>query len=99
VAYAECYRRVRPEADARPLRQAFARGDIHAVTISSAEGLDNLLGMLGAAQGGPREGVAWCVPHARIAEHARARGLAPVLVAGPGDDEMLARLVAYFDAS
>jgi len=99
VTYAQCYRRVRPAADARRLRQALARGEIHAVTISSAEGLDNLLDILGAADSGMREALAWVVPHARVAAHARARGLAQVLVAGPGDDEMLSRLVAYFDAS
>jgi uroporphyrinogen-III synthase len=39
------------------------------------------------------------VPHARVADDARRRGAGKVLVAGPADDEMLAALVAYFQAS
>src|SRR6185295_12379471 len=48
VNYAECYRRVRPVADAAPLIADWQRGLIHAVTVSSAEGLDNLLAMTGS---------------------------------------------------
>jgi len=36
------------------------------------------------------------VPHPRIADAARARSVHEVLVAGPSDDDMLNRLVAYF---
>jgi uroporphyrinogen-III synthase len=36
------------------------------------------------------------VPHARIAEAARAKGVKEVLVAGASDAEMLEALVAYF---
>lgn len=99
VEHAECYRRVRPKADASPLVEASKRGEVHAVTVSSAEGLDNLLAMLGPAGRQMREELGWFVPHPRVAEHARACGLAHVVSAGPGDDEMTARLVAYFDAS
>jgi uroporphyrinogen-III synthase len=37
------------------------------------------------------------VPHPRVAREARARGARQVVVAGPADEEMLARLVAYFE--
>jgi uroporphyrinogen-III synthase len=43
VDYAECYRRVCPDGDPRPLRQALADGRIQAVTAFSGETLDNLL--------------------------------------------------------
>jgi uroporphyrinogen-III synthase len=36
------------------------------------------------------------VPHARIAERARALAVREVVLAGHSDDEMLERLVAYF---
>jgi hypothetical protein len=38
------------------------------------------------------------VPHERVADEARRRGARQARVAGPGDDEMLAALVAYFQA-
>jgi uroporphyrinogen-III synthase len=86
VEYAPCYRRVRPRSDAASLPE------VDAVTASSADGLDNLLEMLGERA----RDVPWFVPHARVAEHASARGLRKVIVAGPADDEMHAALVAYF---
>ena len=48
VEYAECYRRVRPEADATPLLGHWARGAIDIVSVTSTEGLRNLHAMLGA---------------------------------------------------
>lgn len=49
VTYAECYRRVRPAADAAPLRDGWQRGEIDVVSITSVAALDNLHAMLGAA--------------------------------------------------
>lgn len=97
VDYAECYRRVRPVADAAPLIADWQRGLIHAVTVSSAEGLDNFLAMTGSEGRGRLAGTPLVVPHARIASHARNQGVPEVLVSGPGDDELVERLVAYFD--
>jgi uroporphyrinogen-III synthase len=96
VEYAVCYRRVRPSADPAPLIAVWQAGEIHAVTVSSSEGLANLAALLGA---GGRERLAATplfVPHPRVAEDARRLGIARPLVAGPGDAEMLERLVAYF---
>lgn len=93
VEYAACYRRVRPEAGDLP--GVLARG-VDAVTVSSAEGLENFLQMLG--KGGSRRlaGIPFFVPHARVAEEAARQGLERVIVAGPRDREMAAALVAYF---
>jgi uroporphyrinogen-III synthase len=97
VSYAECYRRSRPAADATPLLAQWRSGEVDALSVSSTEGLDNFRVMTGA------EGHPWLaktplfVPHPRIASHARFRGHTEVLVAGPGDDELVERLVAYFD--
>jgi hypothetical protein len=40
----------------------------------------------------------WFVPHERIADAATRRGASEVLVAGPTEEELIARLVAYFRA-
>jgi uroporphyrinogen-III synthase len=86
VEYAECYRRKRP-AEASSFEKPAA------VTVSSAEGLANLFEMLDPAM---LRSKPLFVPHPRIAEEARARGVREVLVAGPADEQMLAALVAYF---
>lgn len=96
VEYVECYRRVRPRSDPAPLIAAWRDGALHAVTVSSGEGLDNLWQMLDVEL---LSSVPLFVPHLRVAEAARRRGAREALVAGPADDEMLAALVAYFRAS
>lgn len=95
VEYAECYRRVRPSADARPVIEAWRRGEVHAVTAFSVEAVENLWALLAGA---PLGETPWFVPHARIAEAAMRRGAREVLVAGPAEAEIAARLVAYFQA-
>lgn len=92
VEVAECYRRVRPHADAAPLLAAWREGKVQAITVFSREALDNLAALLGDEV---LRATPLFVSHARIAEHASRRGLRAV-VAGPGDDAMVERLVAYF---
>jgi uroporphyrinogen-III synthase len=96
VEFAACYRRVRPEAGLPP---AFWPRGVDAVTLSSAEGLENFLYMLGEGGAQRLAQTPFFVPHRRIAEEAARRGLARVLVAGPRDAEMVAALVAYFDGA
>ena len=96
VEYAECYRRAKPAADAGPLLAAWARGAVHAVTVSSSEGLANFYEMLGGLGRHWLRTTPLFVPHARIADEARRRGLGEVIVTGPGDAEMVEGLVAYF---
>jgi uncharacterized protein HemX/uroporphyrinogen-III synthase len=93
VEYFECYRRSVPQADTGPLRSAWERGEVDAVTVSSVEALDNLLLLLG------RERLAAAplfVSHARIAERAKEARIPEVIVAPPGDEEMADALMAYF---
>jgi uroporphyrinogen-III synthase len=95
VEHAVCYRRAKPAADAAPLVAAWRRGEVHALTVFSAEALDNFSAMGGA------ELIATLplfVPHQRIASHAREQGAGEVLICSGGDDDVLERLVAYFDA-
>jgi uroporphyrinogen-III synthase len=84
VAYAECYRRAQP-----------LEGRVDAICVSSGEALVNLVAMLGHERLGQAP---LFVSHPRIAAEAAELGLRRPLVAGPGDAEMLAALVAYFVA-
>lgn len=96
VEHAACYRRAAPEGAG--MRSAWADG-MDAVTLSSAEGLANLFAMLGGEAARRLSGVPLFVPHARVAAEAQRLGLERVIVAGPGDAEMVAALVAHFGAA
>ena len=95
VEHAVCYRRVKPAADAAPLVAAWRRGELHALVVWSAQALDNFGAMGGEAL---VAALPVFVPHERIARHARAHGAREVVVAAASDDDLLERLVAYFDA-
>jgi len=85
VAYVECYRRVRPAGDPAPLLGAWARGQVHAVSVLSAETLENFVAMIGA-EGESRLGrTVLVVPHEAVASRPLARRFARVLVAPPGE--------------
>lgn len=92
VEIAECYRRARPSGDPGPLLAAWQEGKLHAVTVFSSEALENLVALFGASR---LRASALFVSHERIAAAARRHGL-QATVAGPGEDAMLERLVAYF---
>lgn len=96
VQYAECYRRTRPQTDMSPLLETWAAGGVDGVTAFSGETVANLFAMLGDAGRKQLQHTPLFVPHLRIAEEATKRGAGKVLVAGPGNDEMVACLVAYF---
>lgn len=87
VSVLECYRRVRPARAAAPA------GTLDAVCANSGETLQNLAALLGLAR---LRDTALFVPHERVAQLARDMGFATVELAGPGDAQMLARLLAYF---
>lgn len=96
VDYAECYVRARPSAGAEPLCGGDGGPAIDAITVSSGEGLANLQAMLDEPGRARLRRTPLFVPHARVAEQAAGLGAEAVTVAGPGDDAMLAALVAYF---
>jgi uroporphyrinogen-III synthase len=98
VAYAECYRRARPDLDARPLLEAWARGAIDGVTVTSSEGLRNFYEMVADAGRAALQRTALFVPHPRIAQAARDLDVRTVIVTGPGDPGLLEGMVAYFNA-
>lgn len=99
VVYAECYSRERPATDMTPLLAEWARGAVDAVTVSSAEGLANLAGLLGEAGSRYLAETPLFVPHERVAGQARGMAVMRVEVAGASDEEVLAALVAYFGGS
>ena len=92
VEYVECYRRARPHADAAPLLKAWAHDEVHAITVTSSEGLCNLFEMVG------EPGLSWLrrtpvfVPHPRIAAAARELGCGQVIESAPGDEGLIAAL-------
>ena len=84
VHYVECYRRTRPHADAAPLRDAWRRGEVHAVSALSAETLENFLALLGEDIAPVLAATALVVPHEAVAAHPDARRFARTIVARPG---------------
>lgn len=90
-----CYRRLPPPDGAAPLLARWRQGRLDAVTISSSEGLRNLVAALDAVGLAYLRATPLFVPHPRIAEGARECGLPRVVVTPPGDDGLLAGLCAY----
>ncbi|MBL8486730.1 MAG: uroporphyrinogen-III synthase [Rhodocyclaceae bacterium] len=96
VEYLTCYRRGRPDQDAAPLLRLWTEGRVDAVTVTSSEGLRNFFQMVG------KLGQTWLrktpvfVPHARIAEQARELGCRDIVTTAPGDDGLVAGLLARF---
>ena len=96
VEYAECYRRARPEADARGLLARWQSGGVEAVSITSSEGLENFLAILGPTGGRYLRATPVFVPHPRIARAARDLDVRDVIVTGSGDDRTVADMAAFF---
>lgn len=86
VDYAECYRRVRPDSDPRPLLEAWGRGQVQAVSALSGETLENFVAMLGEAGQAHLASATLVVPHEAVAAHRDARRFARVLIAPHGAD-------------
>ena len=96
VTYAECYRRLKPQADTAPLVAAWSRGEIDAVVATSSEGLRNFHEMLGASGRTALAGTPLFVPHPRIAETAQKLGIESVIVTASGDEAIAASIVSHF---
>jgi uroporphyrinogen-III synthase len=98
IEYVECYRRGRPQLDAAPLLKAWARNELHAITVTSSEGLHNLFDLVG------KLGQSWLrktplfVPHPRIEQTAHELGLATVVLTAQGDEGLVQGLTRWFAA-
>lgn len=93
VEYADCYRRALAKSDPAPLLARWRRGAVHAVTLSSSEGMENFVTLAGAEM---LAATPLFVPHERVAARARQHGAQNIVVAGAADAALLERLVAYF---
>ena len=96
LEYAECYRRGKPSLDAAPLLRMWARNEIHAVIVTSSEGLHNLFDMIGQLGQQWLKKTPLFVQHKRIGGVARQLGLAQVIVTPSGDDGLLQGLLQWF---
>ena len=86
VRYAQCYRRVRPSAEAAPLLAAFDRGEVQAVSALSGETLENFVTLLGPEGERRLAAAALIVPHPAVGSHRAAGRFARIMVSGPGAD-------------
>ncbi|TXT32212.1 MAG: uroporphyrinogen-III synthase, partial [Rhodocyclaceae bacterium] len=80
-----CYRRSGPSAGVAPLMTAWRAGRLDALTVSSSEGLRYLVDLLDAEGRAFLQKTPLFVPHARIAENARALGLSNILLTEAAD--------------
>jgi len=90
VEHIACYLRRTHELDIAQLLAAAP----HALTVTSSEALAHLWEK---AKATPLLALPLFVPHPRIAELARQQGWKRIVVAGPGDDGLIASLVAWAD--
>ncbi len=93
-----CYRRVAPSGLAQGLIELVARGAVQALTVTSSEAVRNLWTMLDEPTRVRLRAVPTFAPHPRIAEAARALGLA-VITTAPGDMGLVAALLDHFAAA
>jgi uroporphyrinogen-III synthase len=96
VHFLECYRRVRPQADAAPLLARWQAGGIDAVTVTSAETLRNLAALLGEPGRSLLAGTPLFAPHEKIAEAAHRFGIARVIATPGGDAGLVDGLINWF---
>lgn len=98
VDYLTVYHRGKPKLDPAPLLALWEAGKLDAVTLTSSEGVRNMIEMIGHL------GHAWLkktptfVPHARIAEQAAGFGLRQIIPTGPADDGLMTGLIEYFSS-
>jgi uroporphyrinogen-III synthase len=86
-----CYQRSAP-ADAAPLQALWRSGRLDALTISSSEGLRNLVDLLDAPARSLLRSTPMFVPHQRIAELAQALAMQRVILTGAADAGIIAAL-------
>ncbi len=90
-----CYRRSGPAGGVAPLLAAWRAGKLDALTVSSSEGLRYLVDLLDAEGRRYLQKTPVFVPHARIAENARALGLSNIILTDAADAGIVAGLRAY----
>jgi len=97
VEYAECYRRATPKGDIGALLKRWARGEVHIVTVTSAETLRNLFDMVGQLGRQWLQKTPIVVVSARAAELARELGckVEPIVASQASDEAILAAIESW----
>jgi uroporphyrinogen-III synthase len=95
VDYVTCYHRSAPVDGAATLSALWFDHHLDALTISSSEGLRNLLALLDSAGRESLRMTPVFVPHQRIADLAKELGLLRVTLTGPADAGIIDGLCAY----
>ncbi len=98
VDYVECYRRRKPAQGAAPLLALWREQALDAITLTSSEGLRNLLEVVGAESAAQLKLTPLFAGHRRIADEARRLGFVTVVATESGDEGLLAGLIAHFGA-
>jgi len=93
VDYVSCYRRRVPQCSPASLIADAADGRLHALVLTSSEGVGNFVTMVGEQGLAVLAGVCVIAPHARIAAAAEAAGFRRVICCDAGDDGVLAALL------
>ncbi|WP_304054527.1 uroporphyrinogen-III synthase [Nitrosomonas communis] len=96
LEYIECYQRDKPKTDIDPLLHSWSNNALHAVTITSSEGLHNLFDMIGKVGQQLLKKTPLFTAHERIAHIAKELGLTNVHVTAAGDDGLVQGLLEYF---
>ncbi|WP_083200230.1 uroporphyrinogen-III synthase [Thauera phenolivorans] len=96
VEFVPCYRRGCPALDPTPLIEAARRGGIDGLLLTSSEGVDNLVRMLGEAGMEVMREVTVFASHPRIAARALAAGFRAVVETPAGDQGLMQTLVQRF---
>ena len=89
-----CYRRS-PPVDGTPVVSLLRNRQVDALTISSSEGLRNLLALLDTDAFEHLRRLPLFVPHQRIAQVAAELGLQRVVLSAPADAGIIERLCSY----
>jgi len=89
-----CYHRS-PPADGEPIVSLLRNRQLDALTISSSEGLRNLLALLDTDAFAQLFRLPLFVPHQRIAQVAAELGLSRVVLSAPADAGIIESLCAY----
>jgi uroporphyrinogen-III synthase len=95
VDYVACYRRAAPATSSEGLLRVLAASEAHALTLTSIEGLTNLLDAIGARGKALLAQLKTFAPHARIVAAAREAGL-DAFETPPGDAGLLTALLEWF---
>ena len=98
VTYVTCYRRACPAGDGAKLLALAAAGRLDAITLTSSEGVDNLVKMLGERGTAALSAIPVFAPHPRIVERANRAGFTTVRLTAPGDDGLMQALDVHFNS-